>query len=733
MLQCIRMLGMNQIVKVVAEKSGLSQNKSKQFLDATLQVITEFLAVGEDVTIPHLGRFRVHKYPSRTIPDPKGSGGTLVLLPKNVVKFKPSMTLRKSVEVRKGKLHRYSHQLDENGNHKIEPPIVVDTISKVDHEVNKPAEIKQPADQIKTKDEPIKIKPIAEKEETDKTKKSPNWLILFSKLKQKRAAEQAKPSETVTEPTNDQKTEEESPELKQAVAPVNISFQDLSNIRVDKKILNLLPEMFARRHNSVVIGANKNEVTVAMVDPENLETIQLIKKSTGRNVVPVLASGEDISRILNQYSGLEAEVASAVKDTTFGISKKEIAEAEQENVELSGDDSPTARIVTSLLRRAVREKSSDVHIEPYEKSVVVRFRIDGVLSIRVKLPKDILPAIISRLKILSNLKIDEHRLPQDGRFRLTIDNRDIDFRLSTLPVADGEKAVMRILDKAQGILSLEEIGIRGRGYDTIKTNIKRSYGMTLVTGPTGSGKTTTLYALLGQLMDVGVNIITLENPIEYRIEGINQSQINPNIKYDFATGLRAIVRQDPDIIMVGEIRDKETAEIAIQSALTGHIVLSTLHTNTAAGTIPRLIDMGVEPFLISSSINTIIAQRLARKLCDQCKTKHQPTSKEIDIIKDELSNLPEEAKAISNLKNTDFYEAKGCDVCNHTGYQGRIGLFEILNVSEPQEQLILATSTDTKIQALATKEGMMTMLQDGVIKAIDGITSLEEVWRVTRD
>jgi len=760
------MVRTSDVVVAITKATKLNRDQAKAVVAGVLSVITESLAKGETVSLTHLGRFKVHQYPSKSIPDPRGHG-QLIVLPKKVVKFKPAIRMRYSVETRKGKLDQDPVKTPPGQvialKHVPTPEIPPDFAAK---------DAKEPA---------------PKQENSDKKPGSPNWLILFSKLKKAQARqhplmattdepapkippkesaplvkainldddEAAAPPAPVAAPApaaapataaapapdTDKKEplvkaidieEEPSNNYKQATSPVNIAIRDLSEIIVEKDVLNLLPEMFARRHKAVPIELNEDSLTVAMVDPQDLETIGLIKKSSGKDVVPVLSAGEDIDRILNQYSGLEAEVASVIKDNSLGITKKELTEAEHENVEISGDDSPTSRIVLSLLRRAVREKSSDVHIEPYEKAVVVRFRIDGVLRTRVKLPKEIQPAVISRLKILGNLKIDEHRLPQDGRFRIEIDKRNVDFRLSTLPVADGEKAVMRILDKSQGILTLEELGVRGHGYDVVKSNVTKSYGMTLVTGPTGSGKTTTLYALLGQLMDVGVNIVTLEEPIEYRIEGINQSQVAPDIGYTFASGLRAIVRQDPDIIMVGEIRDKDTAEIAIQSALTGHIVLSTLHTNTAAGAIPRLIDMGVEPFLISSSLNTIVAQRLARKLCEHCQIDYKPSNQELTVINQELKNIPAKQKPAAKKKLT-FRAAKGCDICNHSGYTGRLGLFEVLDVSGEIENLILSRTTDTKIQESATAAGMLTMLQDGLLKALDGLTSLEEVWRVTRD
>ncbi len=718
------MLKTSDVYNLVAQRSGLSLARSRKIINEISNVIAGSLNKGEVVNITNFGRFKIHHYPSKSVPDPQGRGHQILILPTKVVKFKPADKFRNAVEIRRGTLHKVATRYDKDGQVMSAPPDEVDQIQAGENqagdgvnvaEFEADTELKEDIIEAAAPAETATEPATAETVKTEQNKKSPNLLILFDKFKKRDPI------------TVDAKTQ--TSQFRQAIKPKTISYKDLSNIKVDKKILNILPELFARRHKAAPIEADKNTITVAMVDPENLEIVQLIKKSTGRDVVPVLATTEDINRILNQYSGLEKEVETVIKDTDLEISKKEIAQAQNENVETSGEDSPTSKIVLSLMRRAVREKASDIHVEPYENAVVIRFRIDGVLRERIRLPKTIQAAIIARLKIIANLKIDEHRLPQDGRFMIEIDKNRVDFRLSILPVADGEKAVMRVLDKSQGILSLEEIGVRGRSYDIVKNNVKKSFGMTLVCGPTGSGKTTTLYALLGQLMDVGVNIVTLENPIEYRIEGINQSQVNPDIKYNFADGLRAIVRQDPDIIMVGEIRDKPTAEIAIQSALTGHIVLSTLHTNNAAGAFPRLIDMGVEPFLISSSVNTVIAQRLARKICEHCKESYNPSAQELQTIKEELAKI----KDYKMPAKMNFFKGKGCEVCNDTGYQGRVGLFEILDVNTAIKELANQSSDDSKISAQAIADGMTTMMQDGLMKAIDGITSLEEVWRVTKD
>lgn len=518
----------------------------------------------------------------------------------------------------------------------------------------------------------------------------------------------------------------------------NIAFVDLTHTKVEKDVLGLLPREMAIRYNAVPIDLKNGNLTVAMTNPEDFDAIQVIRKETGLTIKPVLTSKDDLNLIFDQYTGLQAEVQEVIEAGDFGISKAELTAASAEKVEEVGDDenAPTAKIVTSLLTRAVKERASDIHVEPYEKKVIVRFRIDGVLIPRVELPKAIQGAVVARLKILANLKIDEQRLPQDGRFSITLDKREIDFRVSAIPVVFGETIVMRILDKQAGIRDLEEVGLTGHGFDVLVNNMRRSHGMILVTGPTGSGKTTTLYAVLGRLMKSDVNIVTLEDPVEYRIESINQSQVHVEIGYGFAQGLRSVVRQDPDIVMLGEIRDRETAEMAVQAALTGHVVLSTLHTNDAAGAFPRLIDMGVEPFLITSSIHTVIAQRLARTLDPDYKVERELNSEEKKEVLGIVAEMPESVhreleKAGVDLKNPKVWEPKAVD--GQTGYRGRIGIFEVLDVSEPIRELIQRRVDGDQIKQQAIKEGMLTMTQDGIIKALTGKTSLAEVWRVTRE
>ncbi len=513
----------------------------------------------------------------------------------------------------------------------------------------------------------------------------------------------------------------------------HISFVDTGSLKPDKEILALLPEHIAKQYGAVPIELEEGVLTVAMVNPEDFDALQVIRKETGLAIKPALTTREGLSAVLDQYTGLQAEVEEAIENSDLGISKQDLAAAQAEEIDQTNDDAPTAHIVYSLLRRAVKERASDIHIEPYEKRVVVRFREDGVLMERVTLPKEIQSAITARLKILANLKIDEQRLPQDGRFSLTIDKRQVDFRFSTIPVVYGEKIVMRILDKSVGILALEDVGLIDYGFQILTKNLKRSHGMILVTGPTGSGKTTSLYAVLGKMMSPEVNILTLEDPVEYRVESINQSQVHTDIGYSFASGLRAVVRQDPDIVMLGEIRDQETAEMAVHAALTGHVVLSTLHTNDAAGSFPRLIDMGVEPFLITSSVHTVIGQRLARKICADCKEKVTLAAEEKAEIMEEVRRMPKEQQAALHEADLTFYRGKGCDVCGGKGYKGRVGIFEVLDVTEGIRDLVLKRSSGAVITEQAVAAGMVTMTQDGILKALKGMTTLEEVWRVTRE
>ncbi len=525
------------------------------------------------------------------------------------------------------------------------------------------------------------------------------------------------------------KTKSEEPKAKKLSKASSIGYIDLSSLTIDKEILDLIPFNIAHKYQLAPIEKKEDELIVAMIDPGDKETIDIIERQTNLKVIPKITTAGELSHILDQYN-VNPEV-NDITDSDEATSSAAEQTKEEAAEELANEEAPATKVVSSLLERAVREHASDIHIEPEEKRVVVRFRIDGLLQQVLELPKNIQAAVISRLKIMSNLKIDEARLPQDGRLRMVIDRNEIDFRLSTLPTVNGEKVVMRILDKSAGILSFEELGLRDINLDRVSDNITKAHGMTLVTGPTGSGKTTTLYAVLGKIMTPTINIVTLEDPVEYRIPGVNQSQVNSAIGFDFSSGLRTIVRQDPDVILIGEIRDLETATMAIHSALTGHVVLSTLHTNDAAGAIPRLIDMGIEPFLITSSTNAIVAQRLVRKICEHCKEKITIPEEALTEIKTEIDTIPQQSRP-KNL-TIHFFKGKGCSQCNKSGYSGRLGIFETLSVTESIKQLALKRVSASELTKEAINEGMITLKQDGLLKAFDGLTTLEEVWRVTKD
>ncbi len=511
----------------------------------------------------------------------------------------------------------------------------------------------------------------------------------------------------------------------------DIGYAELVGKKVTKEILSLVPENLARKYQMVPFEIKNNVLSVAMTDPENEEAFNTIRKFSGKIIQPFITTQDDLNSILDQYSGLQAELEGLVKKEEKTV---ENATKEQNPDEASSldEDSPAAKVIGSLLKRAVREKASDVHIEPSEEEVDVRFRVDGVLRKVLALPKEIQSAVISRVKILANLKIDETRLPQDGRIQILLDGNKVDFRISTLPTVSGEKVVARVLDHSTGVLTLEQLGLRGRSFRVLEDNITKSHGMSLITGPTGSGKSTTLYAIIARIKDISINIITMEDPVEYRMPGVNQSQVNAKIGFTFANGLRSILRQDPNVVMVGEIRDRETADIAINAALTGHIVLSSLHTNDAAGALPRLLDMGIEPFLIISSTNAIVGQRLCRKLCDKCRSPATVKPDQLEEINQEIETLPAEEKTLAKQKSS-FYAAKGCQACNNTGYRGRIGIFEVLDVTEPIKQLTLKRASASQILEQARKQGFISMKQDGILKALDGLTSIEEVWRVTKD
>jgi len=514
-------------------------------------------------------------------------------------------------------------------------------------------------------------------------------------------------------------------------------YVDLRDKTMDQAILATIPRDLSEKFQAIPFAKASDSISVAMLDPNNVQAIEFIEKKTGLRVSPYMASEASIKKALDQYQDISGEVGEALSGIEIDTAKAR--EATDGSVDLA-QDAPVTRAVNTIMEYAAKAKASDVHIEPREKSVKVRYRIDGVLHDTMNLPTHILPALVSRIKILSNMKIDEHRIPQDGRFGIKVDNREVDLRVSMSPTVFGEKIVIRLLDKSGGLITLEALGIRGSAYDIINAGIKRPHGMVLSTGPTGSGKSTTLYAILNKMNSTEVNIITLEDPVEYQVDGVNQIQVNTAVGLTFASGLRSILRQDPDIIMVGEIRDAETASLAVQSALTGHTVLSSLHTNSAAGVLPRLLDMDIEPFLISSTVSTVIGQRLVRKICENCKVKYQASPALAEAILKEVGKyLPSSANPDLNknvgyenlptveTKEVSLYRGKGCDDCRNTGFAGRMGIFEVFPVTPEMEKLLLTHASTTEIQAAAIAQNMVTMREDGFLKALEGITTIEEV------
>ena len=481
-------------------------------------------------------------------------------------------------------------------------------------------------------------------------------------------------------------------------------------------------------------------VKIALVDPLNLKArgaADFIGRGKNLKIKYFIATLNDFQKALQQYGSLKTEVGEALKvaeDRFAGIGESDGVSGEK--MESVIKSAPISKMVSVILKHAVESRASDVHIEPTIGESRVRYRIDGVLHTSLVLPKYIHSAIISRIKVMSNLKIDETRVPQDGRIRLNIGGKNIDFRVSTLPLYAQEKVVMRILDTSSGISNWEQLGFDGVNLKLMQENIKKPHGMFLVTGPTGSGKSTTLYAALQILNQEKVNIVTLEDPVEYYLQGVNQSQVRPEVNFTFASGLRSILRQDPDIIMVGEIRDNETAELAIHASLTGHFVLSTLHTNDAFGAIPRLMDMEVEPFLLASTLNIVIAQRLVRTICSECKQSFQaPDSlrQQIQEIYDSISenSLPDKLKGKPDLYT--FYKGRGCPRCDNTGYKGRMAVVEVLDVNDKIKNVIYSSKDLSVIKDMFVKQGMLTLKQDGLIKALDGRTTIEEVLTVTKD
>ncbi|QQS15512.1 MAG: Flp pilus assembly complex ATPase component TadA [Candidatus Moraniibacteriota bacterium] len=527
---------------------------------------------------------------------------------------------------------------------------------------------------------------------------------------------------------------------------LGIPFVDLAKEAIPTDILHIIPEPIAKKSHVVAFEKAGTNLKVAMLNPDDLQTIDFIKKKTGLKIVPCLTTDESINQALRQYEkSLKAEFGD-ILSTDNAVDGEYSAEADPEqNLEKVAQGIPVIRVVDTLIKHAILQSASDIHIEPEEKEVHVRYRIDGILHDAMTLPRDIAAGIVARIKVLSNLKLDEHRLPQDGRFKLESEERRISFRVSILPVFDGEKIVMRLLDESSKGLTLEKMGFAGVPLEIVHREIKKPNGMVLVTGPTGSGKTTTLYTVMDILNTNEVNISTVEDPVEYRMPRVNQTQVNAKIGMTFAAALRALLRQDPDIIMVGEIRDEETLEIALHAAMTGHLVLSTLHTNSAAAAIPRMIDMGAEPFLIASTTNVVIAQRLVRRLCVECREEYHMKKAEVttlgktfnlDEIMVSLKREPQMKEKIANISNWEdilFFRAKGCDQCGGEGYHGRIGIYEVFEMTSNIRRLVMESSTSEVLEKAACDAGMLTMVEDGFLKAILGATSVEEILRVTKE
>jgi type IV pilus assembly protein PilB len=545
-------------------------------------------------------------------------------------------------------------------------------------------------------------------------------------------------------------------QLTKALAEVNnLPYVNLSNVTVDPKILNYLPQDTAEHYMAVPIGEMQNRVVVAMLDAGNVQAVDFLRNKIGRDIKVYAASESGIRHVLSQYGGVSLQhgvesilrVGELEEENEEEVKKKDevksVARLNEANVQTITQDSPIAKALAAIMNYAARNNASDIHIEPTEHELKVRCRIDGVLREVMRLPKSAEPPLISRIKILSNLKIDEHRIPQDGQFTIQVDKRPIDLRVAISPTVWGEQVILRLLDKGATSLKIEDLGYTGRAYRVIKKSLKLPHGMILNSGPTGSGKTTSMYAMITEVKNESINIVTLEDPVEYKIEDVNQIQVNPAVGLTFANGLRSILRQDPDVIMVGEIRDKETANLAIQAALTGHLVFSTLHTNSAAGILPRLLDMGIEPFLIASTVHTVIGQRLVRKnvpggeryQSNRAETAaiHNALGKLLPKTKDEVAKVAADLGYSSlPLAGQNAYTlTKGKQTPNNpTGYKGRMGLFEVFEVTEAIQDLILKHATSAAIQQAAIAQGMVTMRQDGYLKALAGLTTLEEVNRV---
>lgn len=526
---------------------------------------------------------------------------------------------------------------------------------------------------------------------------------------------------------------------------LGVPYINLKGTSLDPAVISLIPSEVMENHQIIAFERAENELKVGLVEPQNyraIETIEFLAKKNRLRVKYFIISTTSFEEVYSKFRTIKKEVEKVldIAEAKYTPAKEREGLSTLKEMEVV-KGAPISKIVDVIINHAVEGKASDIHIEPGSKESRVRYRLDGILHTSLILPIYLHSAIISRIKVLANLKLDETRIPQDGRIRLVISGKPVDFRISTLPLLDNEKVVMRVLDTSAGVLSLSDLGFNKHQVAIIERNVESSHGMFLATGPTGSGKSTTLYTVLNMLNEEGVNIITLEDPVEYYLKGVNQSQVKPEVGFTFASGLRSILRQDPDIIMVGEIRDSETAELAIHAALTGHIVLSTLHTNDATGAIPRLIDMKVEPFLLSSTLNLVIAQRLIRRICQHCQQEIKlPANLKEDVLK-ALAELPDEYLDEINIKDKRnisveklvFYKGQGCNHCGDTGYKGRSVIAEVLQATDNLKKIINEGNKIDEVMAEIKKQQMISVVQDGIIKALKGITSLEEVMRVMRE
>lgn len=513
-----------------------------------------------------------------------------------------------------------------------------------------------------------------------------------------------------------------------------MEYVSLKKLEIKDEDIKLVPEQIAKSKKMVVFGRKDNSIKLAMEDPGDIEALDFVQKHTGLEIIPYIATGSDIREAQGLYrKSIATEFAQIIEENVRR------SRSQGQDIAQMAKDLPVINILDTLIEYAIAQRASDIHMERLPKDFIIRFRVDGILRDVISLPIAIQPALVARVKILSDLKIDEHRVPQDGRFRYESEHRNTAIRVSIIPAFYGEKVVMRLLEESERFLTLEELGLNSRDLEIIKNAIAEPHGMILSSGPTGSGKTTTLYTILHLLNRPEVNISTVEDPIEYDIKRVNQIQVSPKIGLTFADGLRSLLRQDPDILMVGEIRDKETADMAIHSALTGHLLLSTLHTNDAAGAIPRLLDMKVEPFLLASTLNLVIAQRLVRKICTNCVVSAKISEQDKEKISQQLTGLkasknPQDKSKTSPIKiPNQFYKGKGCKQCGGSGFRGRLGIFEVLEVTLAIQKLTVEKASADKIKNQAVSEGMMTMLEDGLTKVEAGLTTLEEVLRVTRE